>query len=243
MSARRGAGGSTRHVTTTIVVSIAVVLVVVLGLVMRILNLERSVVELTRRIGAVPDSRAHQDARDSASPVNAGLERRITRLEARVANLAALPVMSARTTTHVNARAQHSNEEILSVVKAEAGRLREQQLEFWRSRWLETRKAQVAAFAQQNGLSTEQATGLTQVLEREIDGMVALLDRVDAEDDPDAVSEDWTRLLQQTDHDAAGLLIGMQVFRWYQARMFERQLLWPWLPSSQPYNEQHSAQP
>lgn len=119
---------------------------------------------------------------------------------------------------------------ILSVVERENSRIREVQLEWHKARWLETRKQQLAAFAYSQQLQPAQTTRIYEALERELDGLAEVMKRPTFAEDPDQVASDWLRVLGQTDQQAQEVLSPDQYQTWVQGRLFERRVLWPWLP-------------
>jgi hypothetical protein len=124
------------------------------------------------------------------------------------------------------------DKDVLSIVERENNRIKDVQLEWNRSRWLDTRDAQLLSFSKQYGLTTEQTAGLQKAMQQEIDGMIELLRRPDLLDDPDGTAADWQSKLEATDARAKQLLNPAQLGAWNQGRVFERKLLWPWLPSN-----------
>jgi hypothetical protein len=121
---------------------------------------------------------------------------------------------------------------ILSVVERENGRIRDVQLEWHKARWLETRKQQLAAFAFSQKLEPAQSVKLYDAIEGELTGLVEIMKRPSFAEEPDQVANDWLNVLGETDQRAQKLLTPQQYQTWLQGRLFERKVLWPWLPDS-----------
>jgi hypothetical protein len=206
--------------------------VAVIGfLAFRIVDLEQRVSALSAQLGT-PAEAPQEGARgrgDAGIPPAAptGYAERLSALEKRVAALS--DAQSALTKAPAQGR-EHQEEEILSVVQREGTRIRDVQLEWHRSRWLEGRAEQLNAFAKSKGLSPEQTAGLQGALQHEVDAMVDVLKRPELMEDPDQVASDWQAVLDDTDNQARKLLTPTQNIYWTQARVFERAVLWPWLP-------------
>ena len=228
-----------------VALSTALLAGVLIFFLVRIVALERHVGQLALRLGSANATHVARDQVDDASAsAGSSYGQRLAALEAQLAAVSrTVPQSKSADAAARDVRALRADEQVLSVIKAEKGRVREQLLDFWRDRWLETRKSQVEAFAKQYDLSAEQAAGIEQVLERETDGMIALLSRPDLEDDPDSIAETLNDLRARTDEAGAKLLSGTQVLRWHQARAFERQLLWPWLQGNAPMKTGSPAAP
>ena len=244
-TSRHASNNSRPRRATLLVFSTLLLAAVLMVFLVRIVRLERHVGQLALRLGSAGASQSDRGHVGSASDsVRSSYAQRLAALEAQVAaTIQSLRQPNTAAITDPRSRALRVDEQVLSVIKAEKGRVREQLLDFWRERWLETRKSQVATFAKQNDLSAEQASGIEQVLARETDDVVALLSKPDLEDDPDSAAETWNDLRERTDEAGAKLLIGTQVFRWYQARTFERQLLWPWLQNNAPVKADSEVAP
>jgi hypothetical protein len=211
----------------------AALLVALLGFLgFRIIDLEQRVAALGQAMGTVPEATATQpDKRRDAAGSNLGYGPRLAALEKRVDAIQA-NVRSLEKATGTGAGSQQDDKEILSVVERENSRLRDVQLEWHRSRWLETRETQLMIFARQYHLSGEQTATLQKSLEQEVDSMVELLRRPALLEDPDQAASDWQAMLDQTDRAAKQVLAPEQMGAWSQARAFERQVLWPWLPNN-----------
>jgi hypothetical protein len=198
----------------------------------RIIDLEQRVTALGQAIGTLPeDAATNRSERRDAGTSNLSYGQRLAVLEKRLDGIQA-NVRSLEKATGTGAGSQHADKEILSVVERENSRLRDVQLEWHRSRWLETRETQLMIFARQYRLSGDQVTTLQKSLEQEVDSMVELLRRPTLLEDPDQAASDWQALLDQTDHAAQKVLAPEQMGAWNQARAFERQVLWPWLPNN-----------
>jgi hypothetical protein len=121
---------------------------------------------------------------------------------------------------------------ILSVVERENSRIREVQLEWHKARWLETRKQQLAAFAYSQKLEPAQTTYLYDAVEHELNGLADVMKRPSFVEEPDQAAADWLNILGETDRRAQGVLTPAQYQTWAQGRLFERKVLWPWLPDA-----------
>lgn len=119
---------------------------------------------------------------------------------------------------------------ILSVVERENSRIREVQLEWHKARWLETRKQQLAAFAYSQKLDAGQTTNLYEAIESELNNLAEVMKRPAFVEEPDQAAADWLNVLAETDHRAQSILTPAQYQVWAQGRVFERKVLWPWLP-------------
>jgi hypothetical protein len=127
---------------------------------------------------------------------------------------------------------------ILSVVERENSRVREVQLEWHKARWLETRKQQLAGFAYSQKLDPAQTTRIYEALETELNGLADVMKRPTFAEEPDQVATDWLNVLGETDRKARETLSAEQYQTWEQGRMFERKVLWPWLPDAPPETAQ-----
>jgi hypothetical protein len=207
----------------------------------RIIDLEQRLAVL-----AAHDDRREADAARPEQPTAAGsptsstrdYEARFRALEQRVANLENRgqnwPMPSG-----VGEDRMKQEQAILSVVERENSRIREVQLEWHKARWLETRKQQLAAFAYSQQLQPAQTTHIYEALERELDGLAEVMKRPTFAEDPDQVASDWLKVLGQTDQQAQDVLSPTQYQTWVQGRLFERKVLWPWLPDSAPQSAQN----
>jgi hypothetical protein len=218
------------RIRSFLIVAGSLVIVGLLGF--RILDLEQRVAMLSEQIGLpAPAVAANSGAAPVASKSTAvaGLEQRLAILEKQVASLAAQ--QHAAPKADLGESHLQDDKAILSVVEREASRVRDVQLEWHRSRWIEARNQQLALFAHQAQLTPDQTSGLQQALEHEADAMVDVLKRPSLLDDPDQVATDWQATLEETDHAAKQLLTPQQDAAWLAGRQFERRILWPWLPA------------
>lgn len=227
--------------SVTFVASVGVL--VAFGLVgFRLIDLEQRVAMLTaHEEHREPESAAsagHPTAASSPPILTKDYEARLRAIEQRVANLEnfkqGIPMPSG-----VGEDRLKQEQAILSVVERENSRIREVQLEWHKARWLETRKQQLAAFAYSQQLQPAQTTHIYEALERELDGLAEVMKRPTFAEDPDQVASDWLKVLGQTDQQAQEVLSPAQYQTWVQGRLFERKVLWPWLP---PDGAQQSAQ-
>jgi len=180
-------------------------------------------------VDAAPRSRpgAGQDAQlASCEQRLAGLEKRVDALRNDVR------LHASASSSGASVPAVRKEEAILSVVAREQDRIRDVQVEWHKPRLRMGREKQLAEFAEQNGLRPAQTAELRTTLQDEIDAMVKVWQRPDFAEDPDQVAADWLKLLAETDKRAARALTPEQQQAWTQARLFERRLLWPWLPES-----------
>jgi hypothetical protein len=206
----------------------------------RIVGLERRVDALTQRLG--PETvTVSPPAGDQHAKADGTHEQRLAALEADLRalreELDALgqggPDAKALVAADKAGNGTASGEKnILSVVEREQHRIRDRQLEFHRSRWLEWRESALDDFSQRFGLSPWQTEQLHQVLSDEVDRMVDILKRPDALENPDKAVADWLALLEQTDGTARRVLGPAQIIAWDQSRTVERKVLWPWLPNN-----------
>jgi hypothetical protein len=195
----------------------------------RIVSLEERVARLSARLGSAQSiaSETVSDIAASAGP-SQSQSARLRQLEAQIDRLTAAP-RDVEASAFQRAPVEAENE-ILSVLEREKSRVRDVQLEFHRSRWLEGRNAQLDAFAKSTGLSTSQTKTLKAQLERELDDFVKVLNNPDYNADPDHAVAEWDTALAKTDAVAHSVLDPKQAQLWDQARMLEKQILWPWLP-------------
>ena len=157
-------------------------------------------------------------------------EARLRAVEQRVANLETLGRSLPIPSQALGEDRLRQEQAILSVVERENSRIREVQLEWHKARWLETRKQQLAAFAYTQQLEPAQTTRIYEALERELDGLANVMKRPTFAEDPDQVATDWLAILGQTDQQAQEVLSPAQYQTWVEGRLFERRVLWPWLP-------------
>jgi hypothetical protein len=195
----------------------------------RILDLEQRVAALSAQLGEAPATSGAEVRAIASSGARTTCDQRLDALERRLARANTSPTRNPGEGKQ-GAVDAHDEAAILSVVERENSRIRDVQLEFSRSRWLEARDGQLAAFASMLQLQTPQIRELRSVLEREVDHMVETLKRPGIAEDPDQFASDWNALLSETDRGAERVLTPEQMLWWNQARGFERQTLWPWLP-------------
>jgi hypothetical protein len=200
----------------------------------RMAALERRVDSLTERLGQRPSEGT------AGAGAGSGYEQRLAALERdqltlhddlRTLEAATADPTQPRTGADQPAGAQPVVEQrILSVIGKEQSRIRDRQLEFHRQRWLEQREAALDQFAETQKLSSRQRDTLHQLLADELDGIVTILKRPDAGENPERVADDWRATLEATDYAAHKLLDPAQTNAWDVARFIERRILWPWLP-------------
>ncbi|MFI5305914.1 MAG: hypothetical protein ACHQ53_01100 [Polyangiales bacterium] len=202
-------------------------------LVYRVATLEDRVTALNKRLGPEMAASSHEAGPKPAT----NHEQRILALEADVRalreELDALdaPPAGLKASAPGALNDKGAEQQILSVVERKANRIRDRQLEFHRSRWLEWREGALDGFSQQFGLSPWQTEQLHQLLSDEVDKMVEILRQPDALENPEQGVAAWVAALEQTDNAAHRLLDPAQNAAWDQARMVERKVLWPWLPN------------
>jgi hypothetical protein len=202
----------------------------------RILDLEQRLAVLTQRSDE-DERQAHASeprkvAIDTAVP-SKDYETRLRTIEQRIAMLESLKQALPMPNSALGEGRLKQEEAILSVMERENSRVREVQLEWHKARWLETRKQQLAGFAYQQNLEPAQTTRLYEALERELDGLADVMKRPSFAEEPDQVASDWLKILGDTDHQAQEALSPAQYQAWSQGRLFERKVLWPWLPDDQ----------
>ncbi len=200
----------------------------------RLIDLEQRLAALTAHTdGQEPESK-HPEPPTAASvtPLLAkDNEARLRAIELRIATLENLR-LEMPMPSGVGEDRLKQEQAILSVVERENSRIREVQLEWHKARWLETRKQQLAAFAYSQQLQPAQTTHIYDALERELDGLAEVMKRPTFAEDPDQVASDWLKVLGQTDQQAQEVLSPVQYQTWVQGRLFERRILWPWLPDA-----------
>jgi hypothetical protein len=195
----------------------------------RVVSLERRLDAVAARLGAAGGS-----ARAAAAGSPDGHEQRLSWLERDVRalrdDLSTLEEATGKETA-VAAQAQEGGEQrILSVVERQQKRIRDKQLEFHRSRWLEWRQSALEEFAEKHGLTPWQVEQVQRLLTAEVDSLAEILRRPDVLENPEGASEDWLAVLEATDTAARRLLNPTQIPAWDVARTVERRVLWPWLP-------------
>jgi len=204
----------------------------------RIIDLEQRVARLSEQLGVPAQAgEATESARSKSSSASAtgsgatGFEQRLRALEARVNSLhAATQKVRSPNADDLNASNLAKEQAILSVVERENSRIRDVQLEWHRARWIETREQALTVFASQHRLQPAQTVELRDALEREVDAMVKILKRPELAEDPDQAVGDWQAVLAETDARAQKVLTAEQQQAWWQGRVLERRVLWPWLP-------------
>jgi len=198
----------------------------------RILDLEQRVALLSEQVGA-PVSAGTDGGTPTSQPAagsQRGYEQRIAALEKRLQALSSHSSSRSDSAPEAAPSSLSRDQAILSVVERENTRIREVQLEWHRSRWLETREKQLETFATQLQLSPGQTSELRGAVQSEIDRMVEIMKRPSFAEEPDQVANDWQAILSETDKRAASVLTPEQQQLWLQGRLFERRTLWPWLP-------------
>lgn len=212
---------------------------VVLGVLgFRILDLEQRVDLLASQLSKVSPSEAavpSAAAKPTAAVLtrSSDLEKRLAVLEQQVSTLASAEQTLPRLMGDVGGDALRREEAILSVVERENSRIRDVQLEWHKARWLETRKEQLTLFAAQLKLEPRQVADLYRALEDELDGLADVMRRPNFAEEPDQVASDWEKILSSTDKRAQATLTPEQYRWWQQGRLFERKVLWPWLPQGE----------
>lgn len=213
----------------------AAVLVVLGVLGFRILDLEQRVALLSDAKHQEPDEPAPSAGLAASSgSVSAAktMDARLRSIEQRLGALENLKQSVATASGEMGENRLKQEQAILSVVERENSRIRDVQLEWHKARWLETRKQQLAGFAFSQKLEPGQSVKLYDALEGELNGLVEIMKRPSFAEEPDQVANDWLNVLGQTDQRAQELLTPPQYQTWLQGRLFERKVLWPWLPES-----------
>jgi hypothetical protein len=196
----------------------------------RVVQLESQLERAERRLGVQID--AAPGTANAPAPV--GLEPRLTSVEEDLRalrdDLRTLEKATESTLAMPTADSNPDPRQILSVVKGEAERIRDRQLEFARARWTEGRRAALDTFAVQHALAPEQKSQIQELLDDESDKLVAVMRKPDVLENPEQMAADWNAVLRDTDRAATGVLDPQQVPAWSMARTIERRVLWPWLP-------------
>jgi hypothetical protein len=212
----------------------ALFVVVFLGF--RLVDLEQQVARLEAKRGAAEPHAlgATSSQRGPGLDSSQALEARISQLEERLDSLTAVAKGHVEAASSADpGRGKLLREEaILSVVERENSRIRDVQLEFHKGRWLETRKQQLQLFAAQLKLQPTQSAELYNALEDELNEMADVMRRPTFAEEPDQVAADWEKILATTDSRARTTLSPEQFAWWQQGRLFERKVLWPWLPDT-----------
>lgn len=123
---------------------------------------------------------------------------------------------------------------ILDVVTKAQHRANNRQLEFHSTQWRNTRDVVAEDFGAKHNLERWEIDHIKTLLGEETDEAVEILARPDLSEHPAEVAKDWQRRLDETDAEALRVLQGKAAQDWMATRLFERQVLWPWLPSLQP---------
>jgi hypothetical protein len=214
---------------------ICVAAIVVLGV--RVLQLESQLERAERRLGGDASGRpgAHETAEATLEPRKpVGLEARVTAVEQDVRalrdDLRTLEKATEATLAIPAPGANADPRQILSVVKGEADRIRDRQLDFARSSWSAGRKEALEQFTVVHNLQPEQKAQIAELLESESSRLVAIMRKPDVLENPEQMAADWSAVLRDTDRAATGVLDPHQVAPWKAARTIERRVLWPWLP-------------
>lgn len=181
-----------------------------------------------------PAASAHGAAKEEGSTVIARLESIEDDLADLQENYAALDEQLAGGGKGVGA----DESKILDVVTKAQARVRDRQLEFHSAQWHKNRAAVAEDFGAKHHLERWQIDHIKRLLEEETDEAVAILGRPDVAENPELIASDWQKHLDETDAEALRVLQGEAAQAWMGARMFERQVLWPWLPSLQPAAKQ-----
>ena len=209
----------------------------------RVSDLERKLAE--RKAGTPADGKATPWPEERGGPVAgvagparpASIEARLDTIEDDLAHMqeeyAEIDEQLAGGTTQGSGGAVDENR-ILDVVTKAQTRVRDRQLEFHGAQWRKARSAMLSDFASRNNLEGWQVEELKTAIDEEIDEAVALLAKPESAENPELVAVEWQKRLNATDVEAMRVLTGPAAEAWMAARMFERQLLWPWLPSLQP---------
>lgn len=202
----------------------------------RVSDLERELAR-NRAHEAAPEGPAQALAEGGATPAPAEDPKVIARLESIEDDLADLQENYASLDVQLSGSKGGSGADesrILDVVTKAQARVRDRQLEFHSEQWHTTRAAVAEDFGAKNNLERWQVDHIKQLLLEETDEAVEILARPDVAEHPEQIANDWQRRLDETDAEALRVLEGPAQQAWLGARLFERQILWPWLPSLQP---------
>jgi hypothetical protein len=210
----------------------------------RILDLEQQLSALNDRLEH--EHEAHDErprtplpaASSSVAVSPTDYEARLRLLEQRLEAVADHKQAAPVQTGNLGADRLKQEQAILSVMERENSRIREVQLEWHKARWLETRRQQLAGFAFSQRLEPEQSGKLYDALEHELDSLADVMKRPSFAEEPDQVASDWLKILNETDQRAQQTLAPAQYQTWLQGRLFERKVLWPWLPDAPPETAQ-----
>ena len=197
----------------------------------RVFSLERRLDIVSARLGA-PDARTPGAASAGAGPGDHEQRLRVLERDLRSLrdDLRSLEQATGEKVEPAAAPTEGGDQRILSVVEREQKRIRDKQLQFHRTRWLEWRQAALEEFADKYGLTAQQEEQVERLLTQEIDALTEILRRPDVLENPERASEDWLTVLEATDRAARGVLNPAQLAPWEAARTLERRVLWPWLP-------------
>lgn len=202
----------------------------------RVVRLEQRIDALAKRLGeaSAPGKDATVDHAVGVEPRLDKLEAALRQLESDVRELQEGEVAGATLPKAAlgepSADKKAAEDHILDVVGRAQNRIRDRQLQFHRDRWIENREAALDDFSQRFGLTSLQTQQLHQFLSIEVDGLIEILRRPDAAENPEKAARDWQAKLDETDQAAHRVLAGEQIAAWDQARFIERRTLWPWLP-------------
>jgi hypothetical protein len=211
---------------------------VLLGCVVAIVLLAWSVFDLRdrleraeRRLGGEPAAHVDHAVSEPAQP--SGLEPRLSSVEKDLRSLREdLRTLESATesTLAPEPAAGVDPRQILAVVKGDSDRIRDRQIDYARKRWDQDRKTALDQFSIDQKLAPEQQTQIQELLDGESERLVALMRRPGALENPEQLAADWRTALRDTDDAAHGVLEPAQKRAWDAARVFERRVLWPWLP-------------
>lgn len=205
----------------------------------RIIDLEQRVEVLSAQNNPQapePNPAGKPSATSAAATVPKDLESRLQSIERRLTMLESFKSGLSIPGSPVGEDRLKQEQAILSVVERENSRIREVQLEWHKARWLETRKQQLAAFAYTQQLEPAQTAKVYEALESELNRLAEVMKRPAFAEDPDQAASDWLKILGETDQRAHDVLTPAQYQTWVIGRLFERRVIWPWLP------EQETAQ-
>ena len=199
----------------------------------RIIELEAQIDELARALDGSKVVAEHDNVTTPTTQTASGLshQQRLVAVERQLSALrAGVYRISLAMQPNSGPPDPETVDDIVNVVEVEHSRRRHTHLEWERPRWLDAREAQLVSFAHNHKLSTDQVNELERGLTREVDAMMEVLQRPDLYEDPERTARDWEDLLAETDRIAGRVLSREQLTTWTQVRLFERKVLWPWLP-------------
>ncbi len=122
------------------------------------------------------------------------------------------------------------DEYILSVVRDEATRMRDETVDTYRDVWAQQRMEAIRQFAQQQGLSADQEAGVQRSLEDEVYKIVEAVRTPEQIKDPQQAVASLLQTFKETDEQVEKLLNKQQMAVYLYLRHLERQTLMPWLP-------------